>query len=368
MPVYRRAASPEEQLSRYREAIIAGASAAELAALSRGLDPDLAATVRWSLITGRQQQPAPDPRFVRELRRRLEDTALTANPPAAPALHLARPETRVMAERVAPAAQHRLRFGWLALTVLAVVVLVAGAWVLRPVLAPAPASLSLVASGAPTTETLLDTQVNGAADRWTPLTVEAWQFQPGATLTIPPMNGPQWLVAETAAFSAKAGDVPAELVPGAGVVVPAGEAVSIQNPGQAPATLYRGVAATGFTLEEYDRDEITVTVALDSEALESLPPGESRVVFDKLTIPVGSTILAEAATGQDWFSIVSGDLGLTLMGDALPEGWISGREHLLAVDDQVPALVPDTHVMMRNAGTEPLTLLRLRVTPAPVVP
>ncbi|MCA9879946.1 MAG: hypothetical protein KC442_19260, partial [Thermomicrobiales bacterium] len=249
---------------------------------------------------------------------------------------------------------------------LAAVLLVAGVLALRPGAAPVP--LSLVATGAPTTATLLDATLNGAAERWTPLTVESWQFEPGATLTIPPLNGPQWLVADTAPFAAEVNGAPISLEPGGGVVVPAGQAVSLRNPGLVPAALYRGVAATGFALKEYDRTQVTSRVALDTDALEALPPGESRVVFDQLTIPVGATMLAEAATGQDWFTVVSGELGLTLLGDALPPGWVSGRERLLVVADSVPVLVPGTHVKLRNTGDDPLTLLRLRVTPHPLVP
>ena len=60
-----------EALSRYREALAAGATEGELARGEAGLDPDLAATVRWSMTRGRQERPQPDPAFVRDLRREL---------------------------------------------------------------------------------------------------------------------------------------------------------------------------------------------------------------------------------------------------------------------------------------------------------
>ena len=123
------------------------------------------------------------------------------------------------------------------------------------------------------------------------------------------------------------------------------------------------MAAAGFSLEEYDRALISKETALDTAAHEAIPPGESRVVFDRLTIPPGTLMTAEAATGQDWFDILTGRLGLTLIGDALPQGWESGRERELTVDDSVPPLVPGTSVTMRNGGDEPLVLLRLRVAP-----
>ncbi|MCA9881022.1 MAG: hypothetical protein KC442_24655, partial [Thermomicrobiales bacterium] len=125
MPTYRRAASPEEQLSRYREAVIAGASPAELDHLARGLDPDLVATVRWSLTTVRYQQPEPDPRFVRDLRRRLVQAAGAGAVPAALSHPVPpRPEAPLVVGEPAPVAR-RARWQWLAsLALLAAVLLV----------------------------------------------------------------------------------------------------------------------------------------------------------------------------------------------------------------------------------------------------
>jgi hypothetical protein len=221
----------------------------------------------------------------------------------------------------------------------------------------------LGAAGQPTTETLLDATLTGAADTWTPLAVERWRFQPGATLTIPPVDGPQWIVADTGPIVATIAGSGESLAPGQGVVVAAGRDLSLRNPDLAETAVYRGVAALGFSLEEYDRALVIQEVALDTEAHESLPPGTSHVVFDRLSIPVGTTMRAEAATGQDWFAIITGQLGLTLIGDALPEGWSSGQERELGPDNPIPVLVPGTHITMRNLGDAPLVLLRLRVQP-----
>ena len=137
----------------------------------------------------------------------------------------------------------------------------------------------------------------------------------------------------------------------------------MRNAGLTEGAIYRGVAATGFSLEEYDRGQITPEVALDTDATEALPPGTSRIIFDRLSIPSGTTMQADAATGQDWFAIVSGQLGLTLIGDVLPQGWTSGRERELSLDDPIPVLVPGTHITMRGLGNDPLFILRLRVQP-----
>ena len=71
MPPFSRDAATAEALSRYREALLRGAPGVELERLAAELDPDLVATVEWSLTTGRQARPQPDPRFVRDLRREL---------------------------------------------------------------------------------------------------------------------------------------------------------------------------------------------------------------------------------------------------------------------------------------------------------
>jgi len=221
----------------------------------------------------------------------------------------------------------------------------------------------LGATGQPTTETLLDATLTGAAEAWTPLAVERWRFQPDATLTIPPVDGPQWIVADTGPIVATVAGSSQSLAPGQSLVIPAGQELNIRNPELAETAVYRGVAALGFSLEDYDRSLVTQEVALDTEAHESIPPGTSHVVFDRLSIPAGTTMRAEAATGQDWFAVVTGQLGLTLVGDALPQGWSSGRERELGPDDLIPVLVPGTDITMRNVGDDPLVLLRLRVSP-----
>jgi mannose-6-phosphate isomerase-like protein (cupin superfamily) len=222
----------------------------------------------------------------------------------------------------------------------------------------------MAAVGEPTVETLTDATLTGAAESWTPLAVERWRFLPGdATLTIPPIDGPQWIVADGGSVVATVGGNAQVLAPGKSLVIPAGQELQVRNSGLTETAIYRGVAATGFSLEEYDRDMIAQEVALDTEAHEALPPGNSHIIFDRLTIPAGTTLQADTATGQDWFDIVTGGLGLTLTGDVLPQGWTTGRERELTVDDPIPVLVPGTHITMRNIGNDPLVLLRLRVQP-----
>jgi hypothetical protein len=118
-----------------------------------------------------------------------------------------------------------------------------------------------------------------------------------------------------------------------------------------------------FTLEEYDRAVIHKAPALDTQAAKALPSGASHIAFERLTLPPGSLLRIEPASGQDWVGVVSGQLGLTLVGDALPPSWASGQERAIAPGELLPRLPVGTKVSLHNIGPEPLILLRLRVAP-----
>jgi hypothetical protein len=226
------------------------------------------------------------------------------------------------------------------------------------------AATVLDAPGRPAVDILVDATVESTAAGWTPLSVERWVFQPGsATLTIPPLDGPQWIVAEAAGFVATVGGESQELTPSEGLVIAAGREVVLRNAGTGEATVLRGVAAARFSLETYDRSAIQMEVALDTEGHEALPSGTSRIVFERLTLQAGTSLLLEPATGQDWVGVAGGRLGLTLIGDALPGSWESGREREFLAADRLPALVPGTRATLRSLGEEPLVLLRLRLMP-----
>ena len=57
-----------------------------------------------------------------------------------------------------------------------------------------------------------------------PLAVERWTFPPGdATLSIPPLDGPQWIVAEGSGLVVAADGAEQALTTGVGFVIPAGQ-------------------------------------------------------------------------------------------------------------------------------------------------
>ena len=210
---------PEEAISLVREALLRGASDAEVERLSRGLDPDLVATERWLQTTSRGSRPRLDPVFARDLRRTLVQAAASAEDATAPLYppsEVWRDSRREASTRLlpkseeppAPAAAAR-RWPWRQFATAAVLVLllIGSVLLVRQVTFERPQT-QLSAVGEPTTETLADMTLTNTADSWTPLTVERWRFLAGdATLTIPPLDGPQWIVADTGSIVATvAGD------------------------------------------------------------------------------------------------------------------------------------------------------------------
>jgi hypothetical protein len=372
MEMFRRDGRTEELIGAYRNALVAGASQEELARLADALDPDLVQMVHQMRGLGRRDRPSPEPAFANRLERELlaafgqahgTSVPLRASPPRALNGHV----THEAPVRSGPVVLSDRRPTWnaasLAAAALILLTLAGGLIAVRAITQPRPAAV-LEAANSPAVETLVDGVIESASESWTPMTVEQWTFQPGnAALTIPALDGPQWIVPELAPLVAVIDGQEQVVPPETGLVIPAGHALVLSNPGTGELTLYRGVASAGFSLEEFDRAAIAKQTALDTESHEALPPGESHIVFERLILQPGTTLLTEPATGQDWVDIISGQLGLTLIGDSLPDNWESGREREVATSDLLPALVPGTRVSFRNIGDEPLILLRLRVSP-----
>jgi hypothetical protein len=358
-------------VSRYRDALVRGAPPDELAALAQSLDPESVTTLHWMRETARATLPKPDPLFAhrleRELRRGFSPSATDpvprgAGPPPSGDRVSGPPPGGPPRPLPPPAA--RSRANWQPLAVAAVLLLVlTGALIAYRQAAVERPHTVLVGAGDAHFETLVHATVEGAATTPTAIAIERWRMQPGGAVSIPPVAGPQWVVAEDGPLVAAVDGARRSLAPGQGVVIAAGKRLELRNTGLNQVAVLRGVAASGFSLETYDRDLVSRETALDTEAHESLPPGTSRIVFDRLTLPPDASITLEPATGQDWMAVVSGTLGLTLTGDTVPRGWTSGREREMTASDAFPILVPGTAVTLRNLGEEPLVLLRLRVTP-----
>jgi hypothetical protein len=336
-----------------------------------GVDPLLIAAVVRLRALDREQRP--DPSLRDRIWNELVNQAGLVASPSLPHAGLAAPAAlngrsaprpwRATTSGPTPIPRRGSTHSWLA--VAAVFLLSLGIGLLLWQLANQEARRNVLdAAHRPAIETLVDGEVEGSSDAWTPLAVERWSFKPrDATLEIPPLDGPQWIVAETSGFVATISHDEQRLMPGVGVIVPPGARLVLRNVGDADGSALRGVAAAGFALEEYDRAAIRREAALETEAHEALPPGTSRVVLERMTLISGTALLLEPATGQDWLAVSSGKLGLTLTGGGLPLNWQSGHEREVAAGEPLPPLVPGTRATLRNIGEEPLVLLRLRVLP-----
>lgn len=372
MEMRKREAGAEEALSRYRNALVAGASPAELAKLAETLDPAIVQTLHQMRQRRQAEIAGPRPDFANGLEHDLlaafgrsptNTVPLTLTPHMSPNGHTG----DVIPHRL-PTRLETVRRRWtpthLAIAAALLLAVVGGALVARTFF-PSTTTTVLDAANAPAVQTLLDTTIEGQAEGWTPLTIEHWTFQPGnAFLQISPLSGPQWVVSDAAPLMATIDGQEREIPADSGLVVLPGQALTVRNPGSEDRALIRGVAAAGFSLEEYDRQRIVRQIALDSGAHEALPPGRSRLIFDRLLLQPGATLMIEPATGLDWIEVTSGSLGLTLSGPSLPENWRSGHERDIAAGESLPALAPGTRVTLRNVGDDPLVLLRLQVIPA----
>jgi hypothetical protein len=103
----------------------------------------------------------------------------------------------------------------------------------------------------------------------------------------------------------------------------------------------------------------------------ALPGGSSRLILERLTLPLGSTLPPYQASPQVWTGVESGVLGLTLAGQT-PFLWESGQERAIRpgqpwpqipYSPENPLIIGGTEMKLRNAGDDPLVLYRLMLVP-----
>lgn len=354
---------------------------AALEALSRGkagpleasaADADLIAVARqlWALDRAQQAPPGMADQIWAELMNQRGLSAGAALRPtgiASPSLNgKAAPRPWRATAPGSPGPVHRRwTMGQLATAALILLTVAGSVAAVRYVTTKRPTTY-LEAADKAQVDVLVDATVTGPQSGVTPLSIERWTFAPGnTTLSVPPVDGPQWIVAEVGTLTATVDGKQSVLAPDESLVIPAGQKLVLVNSGQQEATALRGVAAAGFTLEEYDRKAIHKAAALATEAHKALPAGPSRVLFERLTLQPDAVLRIDPASGRDWVGVVSGQLGLTLVGVGLPMGWDSGREREIGASELLPRAPVNVRVSLHNIGTEPLVLLRLRVTPLP---
>ena len=102
-----------------------------------------------------------------------------------------------------------------------------------------------------------------------------------------------------------------------------------------------------------------------SSGADQLPGGSAQLLLERLTLPSGSALPPQVAGPLTWTEVGSGELGLKLEGERLPFRWQPGteRKYFQFGREILPILAPGTHMMMRNAGDDPLVLYRLTLVP-----
>ena len=107
---------------------------------------------------------------------------------------------------------------------------------------------------------------------WVPITVERWEFRAGvATLTVPPLDGVQWVAADGGTLVAAVDGQERELEPGNALVVEAGQELALRNAGTGEAAAIRGVVSVAFANELYDEEAISQQIVLDTAATKAVP-------------------------------------------------------------------------------------------------
>ena len=245
-----------EQLERFWDELNRGGGADTTA-----IDPMLAATVRH--LRALHQPPAIDPAFQRRLKanllgRPLPASVLTglvavdpfaASAPVSPNGHQLPLPSRMVDAPASGQTLRRWTVAQLATAALIVVTLVSSLIALRSV-TNQRLTTPIDAVGSAEVATLVDAIVEGSSAGSVPLTIERWTFSPGnASLTIPPLDGPQWIVADDGPLTATVDGVPHNLAADSSIVIPAGQALVLGNPGHQDVSALRGVAQSTYVLE-----------------------------------------------------------------------------------------------------------------------
>lgn len=260
--------------------------------------------------------------------------------------------------------------GWLAAAALVLLAL-AWAWIavgngrLPIERAPAVAPGDLIP--APTdirVERLVDIAVEdlpaGEMDIW----VERVRFRPGPAriVTSDPFPAPNVIAVDTGEIGAEFGGQEHLMRSGDQLVIPADMVNAQWNAGAAEAAMISiSFNNTTFVPSEWDESQIVIDGLVQPFTVE-MPGGTAQVVLERLTLPPGSAMPAEAAVIEG-YGVETGTLGVTLDGDNLPYGWRPGEERTFGVGTMPRLIRPGTPMTLRNAGDGPLVMYRVTVAP-----
>jgi quercetin dioxygenase-like cupin family protein len=217
-----------------------------------------------------------------------------------------------------------------------------------------------------TVETLVDIQVEGLPADEAEVWAERMRMRPGPAPVerAVPEQEPSVLAVEAGEVVFSAGGTDRRLRAGDQLVIPAGQAYAYRNAGPGEALVVTVAFPAGpFVGSEWDESQAVVE-ALVPPFSADLAGGAARVVLDRLALPPGAELAAEAGPIEG-YGVERGTLGVTLAGDALPYGWEAGVERSFGVGTMPRLIRPGTPMTLRNAGDGPLIVYRIRVSASP---
>ncbi|MEA2514264.1 MAG: hypothetical protein QOJ59_3751 [Thermomicrobiales bacterium] len=217
-------------------------------------------------------------------------------------------------------------------------------------------------------ESLLDVVADATPSGNTAVAVALWSFRPGPLpLTLVASAGPKYVVADTGSFVVAIEGDEHTLAAGDHLQVPPGSEIVLRNAGTRDATAFVVYVVPNNEAMWWDwtADPTQITRGLPIYSnTDAFPSAPTHLSLERLTLSPGEALPTYETSRFEWIGIVAGRLGLALAGDRLPYRWESGQEQLFVGEQAVPKLQDGWQMTLRNAGDEPLVLVRLRVTPA----
>jgi hypothetical protein len=268
--------------------------------------------------------------------------------------------------RTRPGAGPRLSWIFAQLATVALVLLVAGAFVAFGPLRSDDRGEHLVAViGTPTTpatDVLVDTTVPSMPGGVTQVILDHWTFASGPSmLTLPDHKGPRIVIGEVGTLVATVDGAEQAVEPGQFLIVPTGEH-TLRNPVASEARAY--ILSFTHQATNWPADPGVTWVPPIEGATGAIPAGPARVLLERFVVPAGERLPAYPASTLEWVGAGEGELGVTLVGEGRSQ-WQSGTERIVrpVMLGTGPQLTPGWQVTLRNPGTEPIPALRLVITP-----
>jgi hypothetical protein len=228
------------------------------------------------------------------------------------------------------------------------------------------------------TDTILNITTDALPAGHASIGVRSWTLRPSPkALTMPPLGGPTFITVAVGAITAMVEGAEQRLTAGQHLSLPGDTTTTFRAEGAEEASVFelytvpsftavgRGLGETSVDVSTWAYDPVVYSVEyLITASPDGLPGGPGQLIFERLTLPPGSTLPPQEAGPLTWTEVREGVLGLTLEGERLPFRWTSGEERTFRLRQALPTTQPGTRMTLRNAGDDMLILYRLTLAPS----